>query len=372
MKPSYLKLSLITLICLVIANSVSVKAEIEKPARKIEEVDTGSKVTHVKKIPGARVVVADYVLLKKDFPQLVGKSNDEIDTWLLSKTALLSETQLGQTAVNSEIVSEPAIQTAFRPHQYNRALVFKVDGGLIDGKGFGATKPLQQDHSNGLATLGEVLREYLYQKLVQKIFNFEGVSLTTVGSYAVLDWGFREKHADGSTSEAGAILRQAHRRYQSPSSLLDDRQTLEVELILRKYGITTAGAYRFKAIEQLNVQGTIEGEIIDFGGYLAVERFSKPSQAFLGGPALISPDSKNFPQPNPKMRIPFQMWGTTVSGREDPKTDNPWIWSHELAEAFAAGRAHRRDVEKHFRNFMDPVDRILRSWGQGQCSGVFR
>lgn len=347
------------------------EAQIESPARKIEDVSSIAQPTNVNRVIGARIVVADYTLLKRDFPHLKNKSTNAIDNWILSNVALMSESQIGQTEVNTEIVAEQVTRTAFRPPNYNRALVFNVDGGMIDGKGFGAPHPAQYDHGNGLATLGEMLREFLYQKLVQRIFDYSSSSNKTVGSYAVIDWGFRVKHADGTTSPAGAILRQAHRRANGTYSLLDDKTTLEVEMILRKFGITSAGAYRNDTIERLNIQGTSDGAILDFGGFLTVAKFAKPSRAFYGSRNLISPGSPEFLQPDPTVRVPLNMWGTTVSGNEDPKLDNPWLWSHELAEAFSSGRANRNDVENHVRNFLEPVENVFKAHGSKRCSAVF-
>jgi hypothetical protein len=361
---SFVRKSLI----LVLTTSPFVQAEIANPARDIHAINSKSVVTPVDRVKTARIAIVDYDLIKKDFPSLAEKSNAEIDHWILSHTAFISQTQTRQTQVNSQIEVGLEKKTAFRPPDYKRALVFEVAGGMIDGKGFGSSSPYQGDHSNGLATLGEVIREFLYQKMVQKIFDYTGFHRSTVGSYAVLDWGFRVKHSDGTTSPAGAILRQAHRRAGGKSSLLDDQSTLEVETLLRKFGVTSAGAYRERSTEMLNIQGTQDGAIIDFGGYLVVEKFDKMGTPFYGSKVIIQPGSTGWTQPHSELRIPFEIWGTSVSKKEDPKADNPWIWSHELAEAFASQKAHRGDVENHYRNLLDPVKNKLRSMTLNQCA----
>lgn len=38
-----------------------------------------------------RVVIVDYPLVKRDFPHLMSKSNEEIDEWLLEGTAWIHE-----------------------------------------------------------------------------------------------------------------------------------------------------------------------------------------------------------------------------------------------------------------------------------------
>src|SRR5690349_6791154 len=41
----------------------------------------------------AKVLVADYSILKRDFPILINKSNHEINAWLIEQSAYLSEGQ---------------------------------------------------------------------------------------------------------------------------------------------------------------------------------------------------------------------------------------------------------------------------------------
>lgn len=335
-------------------------SDIEDPLRKVKNVHQRSQVEQTQRVSTASVIVADYELIKKDFPQLRNKTHSEIDEFLINSVAYIAKPQARQTEVNTQISLGQEMRLAYRPPDYRRALVFEVDGGLIDGKGFGSLNPAQKDHQNGLTTLGEVIREYLYEKLVQKIFNHSGYGRRTVGSYAVIDWGFRVIHPDGSSSPAGAILRQAHRRSPLFADMLSHESTRTIELELRKYGITSAGSHRDSHTEKLNIQGTIQGAVVDFGAFLAVEKFSRRANPFYDKKIeLLSPHDSDFTQPDPELRVPFEIWGTTQSRVEDPKQDNPWIWSHELAEALASGRAQRKDVDQHLRNLLDPVDAKL-------------
>lgn len=229
--------------------------------------------------------------------------------------------------------------------------------GLIDAKGVGAVLPRAGDHSDGLMTLGESIREFAYEKLVSRIFIHDGQGLKTVGSYAVIDAGTSVKHADGSSSPAGIILRQAHTRYDGPSSTMSDKITLKVEKVLRRYGLTSAGAYRNKYdYDKLNVQGTKKGAVIDFGGFLALENFGgREARHFFRTPTLYKDSGPKRVTIDENVRVPLEQWGTTISGKEDPKMDNPWLWSHELARDFAEGRANRDDAYNHLRNLWGPV-----------------
>jgi hypothetical protein len=178
--------------------------------------------------------------------------------------------------VNSPIQTGPGRVRALRPRDYGRALVYETgsDGGtsgLIDAKGTGSLAPGVGGHSNGLATLGEVIREFLYEKLVRTIFVHSGSGLETVEHYAVIDWGFDVIHDNGMRDPAGMILRQAHSRIRERYSGFEDAAAKRVELTLRPYGLTSAGAYRVgEDREMINVQGTKDGAVLDFGGFLTV------------------------------------------------------------------------------------------------------
>lgn len=442
---------------LVDSSSWRVPAQIEnrahdEAASEISQVHPDSAPEKVLGLEGARVVVADYDLIRRDFPELRELGHHEIDQWLLSNTAYMSVPQTKQEGANTKIEVNGNQRSAYRPPQYGRALVFQADSpfedeknerlrfvrslmqvsedaqsgaqhwpqkkaelkeqfehglkmsfeqseqenierifrtleqgpqsgaklqkehqalmkielnprnhiGLIDAKGVGSLSPRPGGHSDGLATLGEAIREYVYEKMVNTVFTHEDVGLRTVGTYAVIDSGFGVKHQDGSASPGGIVLRQAHNRFDSHASLFSEADSLRIENILRKYGITTAGAYRdVYPYDKINVQGTKSGAVLDFGGFLVVERFHREAIHFYGQRVLIDPTRDQLVQPDPNLRIPLEVWGTTVSGKEDPKLDNIWLWSHELATAFREGRAGRDDILTHVRNLLGPVSSKL-------------
>ncbi len=347
-------------------------ADIEKPARQMSEVSMLGDSEKVVQVKTAHVVLADYHLLKKDFPFLKRLSPQEIDHWLLKEAGYISTPQAAQSQLNSEILRGEDEREAFRPPGYGRALVFAVHDGLIDGKGFGAVVPRAGGHTSGLATLGEVLREFVYQKMVQKILDHSHSGFETVGSYAVIDWGFSVKHEDGSLSPAGGIFRQAHMRYHGYFSLLDDSTTKQIELILRKYGVTSAGAYRYDyGYDRLNIQGTNQKALIDFGGYLVVQDHRRPAFPFYGNRALLVWGDPGFKGADPEIRVPFELWGTTESGKEDPKYDNVWIAAHRLAEALQNKVATRSDVDLFMQKMLEPIAERLRHAAPRACQDLF-
>jgi hypothetical protein len=349
--------------------SASLSHAIDEPLRKVSGLNKPVKET-MKRVATARVIVADYELIKKDFPSLKNKSNEEINQWLLDRTAYVSTPQAAQEAVNTKIhVGEETVE-AYRPKDYGRSIVFDLgEEGLIDAKGTGALKALSIfDHSNGLASLGESLREYLYEKLVAKIFKHSGSPFQTVGTYAVIDYGFDVKGQNDSLARAGSVLRQAHDRATGAFSLIDNKTALKVEKLLRTYGVTSAGAHRnTMPYEWLNLQGTKGNAVVDFGGFLTVEKYEKALVQALTYPRvplknpLMNVAQVAKLQPNPEFRIPLDIWGTTRTGKIDPAFDNPWIYSHELADALKNGTATPEDAIRHIENMLGPIDELFRN-----------
>jgi hypothetical protein len=354
-----------SLLSLGLVLSLPTRADI-LPLRDISGT-AGAKPEPMKRVPTARVILADYDLLKKDFPQLVALTSAEIDQWLLEVAGRISLKQAAQQRVNSRISLSKDERLGYRPKGYGRSVVFRTGPitqglaitGLIDAKGVGAVDPIQGDHSNGLMSLGEGIREYVYQKLIEMLFSHSHAGFKTVGSYAVLDFGFDIKNPDGTTSPAGAILRQGHDRAQGDGSLLNQKLSLAIEKVLRRYGITSAGTYRGEPSDAINIQGTKDGATVDYGGYLAVEKFEKTAIHFYGKKILIDPSKPGFVQPDPELRVPFCLWGDTETGRADPQYDNPWIWSSRLATDLRNGTATRTDVDAHVRNMLEPVAQNL-------------
>ena len=287
----------------------------------------------VRALTKARVALADYALIRKDFPQLADLSDAAIDQWLLSQAGYISVPQTRQSTVNTPIPSHESETQSYRPTDYGRALIFEAKSpttgeviGLIDSKGAGAENPQQRHHANGLATLGECLREFILENGIREALRDAGIATSTVGSYAVIDAGFEMIHSDGSSSRAGLYLRQGHTRNTTTQMPVSAGQ---LETVFKAYGIDVAG----------NVQLTGDGYVYDFGHYTIQKS--------------IGVDAKRFP---------YELWGHPdhiVIGPGDTwgysKVDFPWAWSHETAEAFAQGRATRQDVLKHFRNLLEPV-----------------
>lgn len=336
----------------------------------------------------AQVVLADYDLIRRDFKEIAASTNEQIDHWLIKNAAYISQEQAAQHIVNTPIATGEDTRSAYRPREYRRAHVFVADtGGLIDAKGTGAVDPSGGSHDNGLATLGDMIREFSYEKLINAIFQRDG-RYETVGSYGVLDLGFDIKHPGGGTSRAGVVLRQAHTRYhggpmgkrhRGQSTMLPQEFQAEVEMFLRKYGITSTVKAHNR--ELINIQGADTFALIDFGSFLTEKQFTKQVNFFYDSQGngissqetiVTQPGQESFVQVG-KKAIPFEIWGYSQSGKADSKYDNPFIWSHELAQSWADGRAQREHVNQHLRNLFDhpEVQSVLSSIAPS-CRGIFK
>lgn len=332
------------------------------------------------RVPTVQVVMADYDLIAHDFAAQARRAGESeqawktrVDAWLVAETGFILKAQTRQTEVNSPIATATETKEAYRPVGYRRAHVLPVQGGLVDAKGTGTAYPQQRHHGNGLATLGEMIREFIFEKLVNEVMTDARANVRTVGSYAAMDFGFDVIHQDGSRDRAGYILRQAHVRASGNISTLGKEEAFQVEKILRRYGLTSSGeTYGFRHAGQphhewdyTNVQGTNNSrviEIIDFGAYLAVDQFKHRlvSHTDIYTP-LIEPGQPGFIQPDPSRRVSLEQWGNL--GVADSKMDKAWIWSHELARAWAEGRADRAAAEQHLRALLEPFKNQRRSGG---------
>lgn len=348
------------------AFALDARAEIDHPVRDIEQL-TEPQAEVVVKLKNARVVIADYALIRRDFAETRAMSEEKIDQWLIDSVGYLAKTQTAPNAVNTKIETEKSSQKkAYRPHHYHRALVFKAGEGFIDVKGAGSLAPRQESHGNGLATTYEAFREFVFEKKVQQIFADAKLPNKTVGGYAVLDYGFNIIHNDGTQSPAGAILRQAHTRFDvqhynwNGNDFLDEEPALKIEMTLRRYGVTSSGEgyWRPWGKERLirdviNIQGNDKGEIVDFGPYRVRSQFyldlyhyteveSKEAKPVIGH------KEKNFVQPNLKISLSEKEWGRPFQSDSDPKSEALGIDIKDLIQKWKAGVLSRETL----RDFM--------------------
>lgn len=377
------------------------------PQNTLELDMFGVKPEQVCRVKTARVFQADYDLiqahfpdvssenLKKVYPELndlpaslqANRIKEKIDDWLLYYTAFMSKQQTTQERVNTPIQITKEEVRAWRPPKYGRALVFSMTKiraqadyvhpiplakeTLLDVKGCGiapGVEPTFATHSDGLLKLSDALLEYSNQKAINGIFKHSKSQFKTLPLYAIIDLGFNIKHKYGIRSRAALMIRQAHRRPHNPGGLptynSDEQHVqLEVELLLRRYGITSVNnittlmvyedkgklkleygghpvkfanegqeknireVSRYKPedgrkyFDGVNVQLTRDtsrnpsrATLVDFGTYRVRSRFentvlSLVSDRLMRWGGSIFPHFQNYPQPDKNISVPAEVWG---------------------------------------------------------------
>jgi hypothetical protein len=351
------------------------------------------------------------------------------EDWLLAHAGVISVTQAKQTNVNTPIHVEGALREVWRPTRYGRGLVVPVgtsggsDGeqaeGLFDLKGAGVAKgsePSLKYHSSGLCSLGELLREFLFQSLLDEIFRRASPSFWTVPVYGIIDLGFDAYGSSGERMPAGLLVRRAHRRRAGGMELpmrfsVEEQTQVEIELLLRHYGLTSSNRgtrFRFEegsdsprvfyagdAVSNLsrddlglirgwlrdaklplecdgiNIQmahgvrltGASRAQLVDFGHYEMRGRFTDPlvslvcNQPLRWGVAIQSGDPA-FVQPSPALCVSEAKWGFVRQPFDHSRRprrsegEGPSALAHTLARNFRAGHLTGEGVRHELTRFI--------------------
>lgn len=198
------------------------------------------------RLTSARVVFARYDLLRHDF-DLDGRSDREIDDWLIAHCGIVSQPQAAQTETNTRCPIGSGMRAAFRPPAYGRAAVVPVDRQprLIDVKGIGVRPdkvPQRVKHRTGVLDATSALHEVLFEWLIAAVLQHTGARAEVVPTYGLLDLGFEAIGLDGEHQPAFAMARRAHVRPRSmwgddPLAPEELAAATELVLLLRRYGI---------------------------------------------------------------------------------------------------------------------------------------
>jgi hypothetical protein len=372
-----------------------------EPARSLAGLRY-ARVEHERlpRLPGARVVFADYGLLRHDFPSLP-RARRDADQWLVDHCGVLSRAQAVANPYNRDVRTTDVEVHAYRPAVYGRAVVVPAGGGMLDVKGVGVAPGAIPAHPRtGLLTLRDALKDSAMQWLTDAAFRHAGEAFLGVPLYAVLDLGIRDRRG----RPLGVQVRRAHSRpadgedmppFGSPLF----RLRLHVERVLRRYGITSSmrrprmtlerkdgrmlvgnppdaslteaqleeigtmtglpeGRFR---LDTLNVQFAGEpaetpsprGLVVDFQEFVIRPRFDRPvvnivSDRPIGWGGAAWPGDPDFVQPR-RGAVPSGVWRRIVT------------WSTELAAGHAAGRIAGDAVLRAIRR---AVRQGAAAWGE--------
>ncbi|HZO94971.1 MAG TPA: hypothetical protein VFB22_14600 [Candidatus Baltobacteraceae bacterium] len=361
----------------------------------------------VRRVATARVVFANHGLVRRDFPRLTACDDAGVERWLLARAGVVSTSQTAADVANTPVDARGAVMPAWRPPRYGRATIVAANfdeatgaaRGLIDVKGAGVAPgctPARTHHASGLCTLGELLREVAYQMLVDRIFAHAAPDLRTLPFYGLLDLGFDVVTRTFERVPAGALARRAHRReidgVEIPANDSDRaRLLLEIELFLRRYGVTSANrgtrfrverhagrltfSYANEALpdpdppayenfdrwlrdetlplecDVVNVQltrdedanETCRAQLVDFGHFVTQPRFDNPLAVAVHDMPLcwgttVRTTDERFVQPDRRLCVPPSLWGGTRPDVPRSRSDRSTGWASALAHDVRAGR----------------------------------
>lgn len=206
-------------------------------------------------LTNARPVLVDHARLAADMPWLRRRGRadeDRIERWLTTSTAVISESQVRHDGPHEAIQHDGVVRPSHRAARDGRCCEVDAAGArrrvrfAVKGAGVPAgSVPRPGRHETGLASLQELLREHLWERLVAACLAVEeSHRVRTVPYYAIFDAGFDVHRPDGSRTRAGLGVRRAvFRPAASDLPALGSREQLlvfESELRLRRHGVTSA------------------------------------------------------------------------------------------------------------------------------------
>ena len=414
----------------------------------------GVKPEKICRVKTARVFWANYALIRDHFPDLNDANlekaypgimslpaelkektiRQKIDDWLLYNTAFIAEKQAKQTLVNTPIDISEESSTGWRPPKYGRAMVYSMSQirkdippahnfglykeKLLDVKGCGLAPEMEatfQTHGDGLLKLSDALIEYANQALIDGIFRHSKSHFRTLPTYAIIDLGFDILKKYGINGRAALMIRQPHRRPHNPGGLptygsKEQEMQLEVELLLRKYGVTsvnevtTAAVYedhggfkmtygsfliKFandkqkenirqvsqykkgdgkKSFDGVNVQLTREiaknpsrATLVDFGTYRVRSHFdnailSLVSDKLMRWGGSIFPYFPNFPQPDKNFCVPPEIWsaeGEIWGCKTKLSSTKEDFFCQGIAEMYRVGKLTNEEVMGRLKSYVE-------------------
>lgn len=207
----------------------------------------------------ARPVLVDHASLRADIEGLERLGRGDVENWLSRSAAVMSLSQIRGGAMHGRIPHDGVRRPSYRAARQGRSC--DVDavqpsvaadpttpGVRLTVKGAGVRSgvlPSMRDHSNGLASLQELLEEHVLERLVAACLSDQGWDgAATVPFYAIFDAGFDFVRSQGERVRAGIAVRRCLSRPVA-SDLPDlgsreQRLVFETELRLRRYGVTSA------------------------------------------------------------------------------------------------------------------------------------
>lgn len=335
-------------------------------------------------VPESSVAWADYEALRRDFPALLGLSNQRVDAWIIENFAFISEAQASLDKVRIEIPFLEANQTRVFTHPlgYGRASVARASldpqnedsasMGLVDLKGTGHSNRARvdeqiasyqrilkgnksqqtellnklqiRDHSDGMMTLGEAIAEVTRQQAVQKGFELSRLkgreAWQTVESYFIISLPIKILKGHGTADGSAIYGRQAHWRGANIPEA-------PKEVYFDDFGGKQASVFK-SAVDFGGVSVEVPELVETFGDssqWGKIEKSSKLSQVKLANQPHFS--------------------GIDINAQ----LSNAWVYGHETANYYEESKKlnpiqARQAVEKHILTMLGPIETVLQRYSR--------
>lgn len=215
-----------------------------------------------RRLGDARLVFVDSARLLAEFSDTLEEPQtemrlDRIDQLLLKAGAVVSEPHCMDNEVHRPPrVLEEALY-GFRPMHYGRSALFEIGAadrcglrGLLDIKGCGVAadvRPHPHTTRNGILFLHDAILELINATVLNRLFRRDGVALSTVPFFAIVQTGIRARptwakaELPCATLLRKALVRQpGHVELPARGSITEEIQ-LKVEHYLLTRGLTTTG-----------------------------------------------------------------------------------------------------------------------------------
>jgi hypothetical protein len=355
-----------------------------------------------------RVMLADYALLRRDFADaLGGKSDQEIDEWVLENLVYVSE-------VGAWRQSEQPPSAGGDDDEKKNASPRRT----IDSSRFGlqseALHGVRQlvSHSFVLAdesgapladvvegwydtvgnfTLAEAMRDFVVEKMTEAVLHHSDVRRFTVGSYAAIDLGFELDYpsaeslfGEPAAARAGLLLRQPTTHRPSLQSVPSPDDTNAIERALRRYGVSSADGWfgicewsrsvlltnlfpdahlTNAEVELVHLPMTLRGDVLDVSTVKAHEEFDRLVASWLAPNQVML--AAQDQQAVPKLQIDIDEWGHDCRDTQivEPShvawqratRDRPLLTFGELADLYAHGDVSVDEIRSYAQGVIDDI-----------------
>ncbi len=217
-------------------------------------------------VRGTKLVYLDEDAARRDFgatPAAASQaSRDEIGAFLKDVGSVMSAAQCQPNEVHDSVPTRGSRRVGYRPPRFGRAALFQFSeariasippgfaDGLLDIKGCGiqaGRTPMLGEDRTGVLFLHEAVTELLTKRLLDRVFQLEGVGVRTLDYYALVHLGVYAtvswcRPLPCCTLARSVVTRPKENVELPKSGSVEERVQHEIEHLLLSNGLSSVGA----------------------------------------------------------------------------------------------------------------------------------